>query len=329
MSGEIIRFVRKKLLDKKEPITFDEAYRVALLGEEHLLGLVSLSYKVMGEYQGKGIHLCGIMSAKTGNCPEDCAFCAQSIHSEAPVRVSSIIDPSLILKSAKEAEKSGATEFCIVTSGKGPDKKTFRNVIDAVELIHRYTNLSIGCSLGILTEEQAKLLSKVGVNRYNHNLETSRSFFHHICTTHSYEERVKTATLVKEEGMELCCGGILGMGESLEQRVELAFELRDLDPALVPINFLNPRPGTALATWSLLTPIEAIKSIALFRLILPQSILICAGGREVVLRELQPLALLAGANGLITGNYLTTQGRSTEEDLQMLRDLNMPPVKLN
>lgn len=329
MSGEIIRFVRKKLLDNKEPITFDEAYRVALLGEEHLLDLVSLSYKVMGEYQGKGIHLCGIMSAKTGNCPEDCAFCAQSIHSEAPVRVSSIIDPSLILKSAKEAEKSGATEFCIVTSGKGPDKKTFRNVIDAVDLIHSHTNLSIGCSLGILTEEQAKLLSKAGVNRYNHNLETSRSFFPRICTTHSYEERVKTATLVKEEGMELCCGGILGMGESLEQRVELAFELRDLDPALVPINFLNPRPGTALATWSSLTPIEAIKSIALFRLILPQSILICAGGREVVLRELQPLALLAGANGLITGNYLTTQGRSTEEDLQMLRDLNMPPVKLN
>jgi biotin synthase len=245
------------------------------------------------------------------------------------VPVSSIIDPSLILKSAKEAEKSGATEFCIVTSGKGPDKKTFRKVIDAVDLIHRYTNLSIGCSLGILTEEQAKLLSKAGVNRYNHNLETSRSFFPHICTTHSYEERVKTATLVKEKGMELCCGGILGMGESREQRVELAFELRDLDPALVPINFLNPRPGTALATKSPLTPIEAIKSIALFRLILPQSILICAGGREVVLRELQPLALLAGANGLITGNYLTTQGRSTEEDLQMLRDLNMPTVKLN
>ena len=329
MSGEIIQFVRKKLLDNKEPITFDEAYGLALLGEEHLLDLVSLSYKVMGEYKEKAIHLCAIISAKTGNCPEDCAFCAQSIHSEAPVPVSSIIDPSLILKSAKEAEKSGATEFCIVTSGKGPDKKTFRKVIDAVDLIHRYTNLSIGCSLGILTEEQATLLSKAGVNRYNHNLETSRSFFPHICTTHSYEERVKTATLVKEKGMELCCGGILGMGESREQRVELAFELRDLDPALVPINFLNPRPGTALATESPLTPIEAIKSIALFRLILPQSILICAGGREVVLRELQPLALLAGANGLITGNYLTTQGRSTEEDLQMLRDLNMPTVKLN
>jgi biotin synthase len=283
----------------------------------------------MGAYKGKGIHLCGIMSAKTGNCPEDCAFCSQSIHSEGPTLVSSIIDPSLILESAKEAEKSGATEFCIVTSGKGPDKKTFRKVIDAVELIHRYTNLSIGCSLGILAGEQAKLLSKAGVNRYNHNLETSRSFFPNICTTHSYEERVKTATLVEEEGMELCCGGILGMGESLEQRVEFAFELRDLDPALVPINFLNPRPGTALATESPLTPIEAIKSIALFRLILPQSILICAGGREVVLRELQPLALLAGANGLITGNYLTTQGRSTKEDLQMLRDLNMSPVKLN
>ncbi|MDA2920204.1 biotin synthase BioB [Desulfobacterota bacterium AH_259_B03_O07] len=327
MSGEIIQFVRKKLLDNKESITFYEAHRLALLGEEYLLDLVSLSYKVTREYKGKGIQLCGIISAKTGNCPEDCAFCAQSIHSKAPIPISPIIDPPLILKSAKEAEKSGASEFCIVTSGNGPDKKTFRKVLDAVDLIHSYTNLSVGCSLGILTEEQAKLLSKAGVKRYNHNLETSRSFFPRICTTHTYEERVETAYLVKENEMELCSGAILGMGESLKQRVELAFELRELDPTLVPINFLNPRPGTALARKSPLTPIEAIKSIALFRLILPRSILICAGGREVVLRDLQPLALLAGANGLITGNYLTTPGRLPKEDLQMITDLNMSVVK--
>src|SRR3989304_2321281 len=288
MSDWIIQLARKKLLDNEELITFDEAHKLALLGEEYLFDLISLSYKVTAKYKNKGIYLCSIISAKTGACPENCTFCAQSAHNQAPVSAHQMIDPSLILS---------------------------------------HTDLSVGCSLGILIEEQARRLSASGVRRYNHNLETSRSFFPNVCTTHTYEERVKTAYLVKESGMELCCGGVLGMGESLEQRLELAFELRALNPTLVPLNFLNPRPGTDMANRSLLTPIEAIKSIALFRLILPQSILICAGGREVVLRDLQPLALLAGANALITGNYLTTPGRLAKEDLQMISDLNMPVAK--
>lgn len=327
MNERTIQSVIEKLLDNEEPITFDEAYRLALLGEEHLLDLISLSYKVTAKYKNKGIYLCSIISAKTGACPEDCAFCAQSAYNKTPISAHPMVDPSIILKAAKEVEKSGASEFCIVTSGRGPDEKTFRKVIEAVHLIRSYTGLSVGCSLGILTKKQARLLSAAGVNRYNHNLETSRSFFPSICKTHTYEERVKTAHLVKENGMELCCGGILGMGESPVQRLELAFELRGLNPDLVPINFLNPRPGTGLANRVLLTPIEAIKSIALFRLILPRSTMICAGGRSVVLRDLQPLALLAGINALITGNYLTTPGRMPEEDLRMIRDLNMPVVK--
>ena len=327
MSDWIIQLVKRKLLDNGELITFDEAYKLALLGEEYLLDLISLSYKVTSKYKNKGIYLCSIISAKTGACSENCAFCAQSAHNQASVSAHPMIEPSLILKAAKEAEVFGASEFCIVTSGRGPDEKTFRKVLDAIYLIRSHTDLSVGCSLGILIEEQARRLSASGVRRYNHNLETSRSFFPNICTTHTYEERVKTAYLVRENGMELCCGGILGMGESLEQRLELAFELRELNPNLVPINFLNPRPGTGLAGRLLLTPLEAIKSIALFRLILPQKILICAGGREVVLRDLQPLALLAGANALITGNYLTTPGRLAKEDLQMIRDLNMPVAK--
>ncbi len=327
MSEEIIQLVMRKLLDNEDLITFTEALRIALLGEERLLDLISLSYKVTTKYKGKGVYLCGIISAKTGACPEDCGFCAQSAYSQAPISTHPMLDPHLILKAAKEVEKSGASEFCIVTSGRGPDEKTFRRVLDAVCLIRSHTSLSIGCSLGILTDEQASLLCIAGVRRYNHNLETSRSFFPNICTTHTYEERVKTAHLVKENGMELCCGGILGMGESLVQRLELAFELRELDPTLVPINFLNPRPGTNLANSLLLTPIEAIRSIALFRFILPRSILICAGGRGVVLRDFQPLAVLAGANALITGDYLTTQGRSPKEDLQMIGDLNMPVVR--
>jgi len=327
MSDWIIQLVKRKLLDNGELITFDEARKLALLGEEYLLDLISLSYKVTSKYKNKGIYLCSIISAKTGACSENCAFCAQSAHNQASVSAHPMIEPSLILQAAKEAEVFGASEFCIVTSGRGPDEKTFRKVLDAIYLIRSHTDLSVGCSLGILIEEQARRLSASGVRRYNHNLETSRSFFPNVCTTHTYEERVKTAYLVKESGMELCCGGILGMGESLEQRLELAFELRELNPTLVPINFLNPRPGTDMANRSLLTPIEAIKSIALFRLILPQSILICAGGREVVLRDLQPLALLAGANALITGNYLTTPGRLAKEDLQMISDLNMPVAK--
>ncbi len=324
---EEIQLVKKKLLDNEEPITFKEALKLALLKEEYLFDLISLSYKITAKYNKKGVYLCSIISAKTGACPEDCAFCAQLAYSKMPITANPMIDPSLILKAAKEAEKSGASEFCIVASGRGPNGKTFKKVLDAVYLLRSYTNLSIGCSLGILTEVQARLLSLAGVNRYNHNLETSKSFFPNICTTHTYEERVKTAFLVKENGMELCCGGILGMGESLEQRLELAFELQKINPDLVPINFLNPRPATSLGDRVPLTPIEAIKSIALFRLILPQTTLICAGGREVVLRDLQPLALFAGANALITGNYLTTQGRLPKEDLEMIKDLNMPILK--
>jgi biotin synthase len=324
MVEDLLQYLKKKLIDNEEPLSFDEARELALLEEQYFLDLVSLSYKVTAKYKNKGVYICSIISARTGACSENCSFCVQSGHNKTPISSHPMIDPQSLLKSAKEIEGSGASEFCIVTSGKGPDKKIFRNVLDAVYLIRSNTNLSVGCSLGILTEEQARLLSKAGVNRYNHNLEASRSFFPIICSTHAYEERLRTAYLVKENGMELCCGGIFGMGESLEQRLELAFELRELNPNLVPINFLNPRPGTTLAKRPLLTPFEAIKIIALFRLILPRSILICAGGREVVLRNLQPLAFLAGANALITGNYLTTPGRSSREDLQMIEDLELP-----
>ncbi len=324
MSEKFLKLLETKLLNNEEPLSLDEARRIARLEERYLPELINLSGRVRDRYGKRGVYLCSIMSAKTGGCSENCSFCAQSAHNKAPIPSHRMIDPEALLKSAKEAECSGASEFCIVTSGRGPDKRTFGRVIDAVRLIRARTSLSIGCSLGILTEEQARSLSQAGVNRYNHNLEASRSFFPYICSTHSYEDRLKTAYLVKENGMELCCGGIFGMGESLEQRVELAFELKELNPHLIPINFLNPRPGTVLAGRSLLKPSEAVKIISLFRLILPRSILICAGGRQVVLRNLQSLALLAGANAIITGNYLTTPGCSPDEDLQMIRDLGLP-----
>lgn len=265
-----------------------------------------------------------IISAQTGNCPEDCAFCSQSAHYDTQINAHPLMAAEMILKAAQEAEKLGAMDFCIVISAKGPTPRIFKKVLEAVDLIRENTNLKIGCSLGELTEEQAFTLKEHGVWRYNHNLETCRSYFPNVCTTHTYDDRVRTARLVKRAGMHLCSGGILGMGESVRQRIELAFELRELDPSWVPINFLNPRPGTPFGNLPLVSPLEAVKTIAIFRLILPDKILMTAGGREVTLRDLQAMGLLAGANAMILGNYLTTHGRPPEEDLRMLDDLQMP-----
>jgi len=298
-----------------------------LLDKECIPDLVAIARKVTLKYKGDGVFIRSIISAKTGACPEDCAFCSQSAHFDTHIRSHPMLAPETILEAAKESEKNGAADFCIVTSGRGPDSYTLRKVLEAVDLILRYTTLKVGCSLGSLTEKQAWALKEAGVHRYNHNLEAARSYFPQICSTHTYEDRVGTALLVKKVGMQLCCGGILGMGETLRQRLELAFEIRELDPTWVPINLLNPRPGTPLGNFPKLAPFEAVKTIAVFRLILPDKILMSAGGREVVLRDLQSMGILAGANALIMGNYLTTLGRLPEEDLAMLKDLEMPVRK--
>ncbi len=266
-----------------------------------------------------------IISAQTGNCPEDCSFCSQSAHfSETDVEAHPLMAAEKILRAAKHAEKMGAMDFCIVISAKGPTPRIFKKVLEVVDLLREETNLKIGCSLGDLKEEQAYQLAEHGVWRYNHNVETCRSHFPKICTTHTYDDRAKTAYLVKEVGMNLCCGGILGMGESVRQRIEFAFEIKDLNPTWVPINFLNPRPGTPFQDFELVSPFEAVRTISIFRLVLPDKIIMTAGGREVTLRDLQAMGLVAGANAMILGNYLTTPGRSPEEDLKMLDDLEMP-----
>ncbi|HKQ32358.1 MAG TPA: biotin synthase BioB, partial [Thermodesulfobacteriota bacterium] len=225
------------------------------------------------------------------------------------------------------AEAGGASEFCIVMSGRGPNERTLGKVLEAVHFIRANTSLSVGCSLGILKEEQALLLAEAGVSRYNHNLETSRDYYPSICTTHSYEDRVATARLVKKNGMRLCCGGILGLGESARDRISLACGLRDLAPEVVPLNFLNPRPGTRLGGMQALHPLEALRYISIFRLMLPSSILLCAGGREAVLGEYQPWAFFAGANAIISGDYLTTKGSPAGDDMDMLRDLELPVLR--
>ncbi|MCZ6469332.1 MAG: biotin synthase BioB [Candidatus Dadabacteria bacterium] len=311
-------------MNKEEPVTFEEALGLTELSKSEVADLISLARKVTLKYKGDGVFLRSIISAQTGNCPEDCSFCSQSAHFDTEVIAHPLMAKEKILLAAKQSEKMGAMDFCIVISAKGPTPRIFKQVLEAVDLLRQETNLKVGCSLGALKEEQAYELKEHGVWRYNHNLEACRSFFPNICTTHTYDDRYRTAELVKKVGMNLCSGGILGMGETVRQRLELAFELRELGPSWVPINFINPRPGTPFENMKTVSPFEAVKTISIFRLILPDKILMTAGGREVTLRDLQAMGLLAGANAMILGNYLTTSGRTPEEDLRMLDDLEMP-----
>lgn len=320
----ILDRARDALLVETRDLTESELLELANLPDESIPPLAAVAHEVRLERCGPTVEVEGILSAKTGGCPEDCAFCSQSSRFESVVRPLAILDLGQILAAARETARLGASEFCIVAAVRGPDQKMIDRVLEAAALVRAETGLNVAASLGILTRDQARQLAEGGIHRYNHNLETSRSFFPQIVSTHTWEERHATCKLVVEQGMELCCGVLLGMGESVEQRVELALQVRDLEPAEVPLNFLNPRPGTPLAIRPTVEPMEAIKWIALFRLALPEVILRYAGGREITLRELQALGLTAGINALIVGNYLTTLGRDPQEDLQMLEDLKMP-----
>ena len=312
------------LLDERRMLDGGELAALAALPPESVPALAALAHEVRLAWCGPEVEVEGIISAKTGGCPEDCHFCSQSAKFESPVQALPLLEPAEVLAAAQETAKLGASEFCLVLAIRGPDERTMRKLLDLVPLVRDSTGLNVAISAGILTREQAQRFADAGVHRYNHNLETARSFFPQIVTTHSWEERFDTCRLVREFGMELCCGALLGMGESDDQRLELLGQLRDVDPAEVPLNFLNPRPGTPLGDRVLVEPLEAIRWIALFRLALPAVILRYAGGREVTLRELQAMGMTAGINALIVGNYLTTLGRSPAEDLQMLDDLRMP-----
>ncbi|MBT89773.1 MAG: biotin synthase BioB [Spirochaetales bacterium] len=313
-----------RLLNKNDSITFEEALGLTDTPKDKILELTTLARKVTLKYKGDGVFLRSIVSAKTGDCSEDCSFCSQSVHFSSPISKHSFLDPDEVLQAALESEKMGAFDFCIVIAVKGPNKQQFEKILESIDLIKKNTKLEIGCSLGSLTQDQARGLANAGVWRYNHNIETCKEFFPNICSTHTYEDRANTARLVKEVGMELCCGGIIGMGETVKQRIQLAFEIKDLDPHTVPMNFLNPRPGTPLGHLKPLPSLEAIKTIAIFRLIMPDKVLMSGGGREVTLGDLQSMGLMAGSNGMIIGNYLTTVGRDPKEDLKMIKDLQMP-----
>ncbi len=319
-----IRAAGVALLDERRQLSLKELAALADVPDSAVPALASLAHEVRLEWCGDTVEVEGILSAKTGGCPEDCHFCSQSAKFESPVQAMPFLDTADVLAAARETAALGATEFCIVLAIRGPDERTMDRICELVPLVQDEVGLNVAVSAGIVTEAQAKRFADVGVHRYNHNLETAESFFENVVTTHTWAERFDTCQLVREQGMELCCGVLLGMGESVDQRLELIGQLRAVDPAEVPLNFLNPRPGTPFAGLPLTEPLEAIRWISLFRLGLPSVILRYAGGREVTLRELQALGLTSGINAIIVGNYLTTLGRSPEEDLQMLSDLQMP-----
>ncbi|MDQ6613778.1 MAG: biotin synthase BioB [Actinomycetota bacterium] len=321
---DLVASAASALLDDRRALASEELMALAALPPESVPSLTSLAHQVRLAWCGPSVEVEGILSAKTGGCPEDCQFCSQSARFASPVKATALLDPAEVVAAAEETAALGASEFCIVLAVRGPDDRIMAQVLAATAAVRAETGLNVAVSAGILTYDQAVRLAEGGVHRYNHNLETARSFFGQIVTTHTWEQRFETCRHVRAAGMELCCGVLLGMGESVKQRVELLEQLRLADPVEVPINFLNPRPGTPLADRSLVEPLEALRWIALLRLALPAVLLRYAGGREVTLRDLQAMGMVAGVNGLIIGNYLTTLGRQPDQDLQMLSDLGMP-----
>ena len=291
--------------------------------DDYLPHLFHGACRIRDHYSGRGIKLCAIVNAKSGRCPENCAFCAQSAHHRTRIEVYPLMEPRQILRHAREAEAMGARRFSIVTSGKALTGEEFEQVAEAFRLIKEETELTLCASVGMITRGAAHQLKEVGLSCYHHNVETAPSLFPRICTTHPYEEDLNTVRAAKEAGLEVCSGGIFGLGESLEQRLELAVTLRAMEVDSVALNFLQPIPGTPLEGVPSLTPLEILKSVALFRFILPDRDIRICGGREFGLRDLHPLVLWAGANGIMIGNYLTTQGRDYRADLQMIHDLGL------
>lgn len=327
--SDILERARVKVLEQGIGLNKDEVLEVLTLDDDQIPALLELAHEVRLKWCGEEVEVEGIISLKTGGCPEDCHFCSQSGLFESPVR-SAWLDIAGLVEAAKQTQKSGATEFCIVAAVKGPDERLMSQLEEAVAAIKSEVDIEVAASVGILTQEQVDRLKAAGVHRYNHNLETARSFFPNVVTTHSWESRRKTLRMVGEAGMEVCSGGILGMGETLEQRAEFATDLAELNPTEVPMNFLDPRPGTPFADREVMETSDALRAIGAFRLALPKTILRFAGGRELTLGDLgTEQGLLGGINAVIVGNYLTTLGRPMEQDLDMLGKLRLPIKALN
>ncbi|MEX5631417.1 biotin synthase BioB [Parafrankia sp. FMc2] len=322
-AGDLLARARQQVLEEGRGLGEHDVLAVLQLPDETLTDLLALAHEVRLRWCGPEVEVEGIISLKTGGCPEDCHFCSQSGRFDSPVRSAWLDIPSLV-DAAKATAATGATEFCIVAAVRGPDARLMAQIREGVAAIRAAVDINVACSLGMLTQEQVDELADLGVHRYNHNLETARSYFPQVVTTHSWEERWETCELVRAAGMELCCGAIIGVGETLEQRAELAAQLAALEPDEVPLNFLNPRPGTPFGDLPPVEAREALRTIAAFRLALPRTILRYAGGREITLGDLDVQGMQGGINAVIVGNYLTTLGKNPDGDLAMLAELRMP-----
>jgi len=329
LSDSALATAAARALETGTGLAEPDVLAVLRLPDEELPAALELAHQVRMRWCGPEVEVEGIVSVKTGGCPEDCHFCSQSGLFTSPVRAVWLDIPALV-EAARQTAATGATEFCIVAAVRGPDARLMAQLRDGVAAIRAEVDINIAASLGMLTREQVDELVALGIHRYNHNLETARSFFPQVVTTHTWDERFDTLRMVRDSGMEVCCGGILGLGESLEQRAEFAVQLAALAPDEVPLNFLNPRPGTPLGEAALVDPRDALRAIAAFRLALPRTILRYAGGREITLGDLGTRdGLLGGINAVIVGNYLTTLGRSPDRDLALLDELKMPVKALS
>jgi biotin synthase len=302
-----------------EAPTKDEALAVLTSDDDELMAMLHAAFRVRRRFHGRDVRLHVLQNAKSGMCRENCKFCSQAIGAYSGVDRYQIQTVEELVEGARAAHKMGAVKYCMVTATRGPSSKELDVICEAVRRIKSEIPINICTSLGLLNDEQARRLAEAGVNRFNHNLEASESFFPSICQTHSYQDRVATVKAAKAAGMEACCGGIMGMGETLQDRVDLAFALRELEVESIPVNFLDPRPGTPMGDQPRMKPMECLRALSMFRFVNPTRDIRCAGGREVNLKHLQPLALYP-ANSMFTEGYLTTPGQGYEKDMAMIEE---------
>ena len=305
-------------------ITPEEALQLgSLTAPADIEALVDRAWQARVDHFGDSTDMCSLVNAKSGGCAEDCGFCAQSRFAEAETPMHALMEPEQILEHARAAEAAGAHRFCMVTQGQGLSKRDFEKFLDGVRLVASETNLKRCASIGHMSPARATALKEAGVQRVHHNVETAESYYDEVSTTVRYEGRLRTIDSVREAGLETCVGGILNLGESPEQRVEMAFELASINPTSVPINLLIPKAGTKFGDREILDPWEAVKWVAIFRLVLPDALFRLCGGRVENLAELQPLAIKAGVNGVMMGNFLTTLGNTPAQDRAMFEEAGL------
>lgn len=323
MFDQAIVDLASKIVRGDGDITQQQALDLAYADAAQTLDLIALANKIRQHFKYAEVFKCAIINAKSGMCPEDCAFCAQSAHHHSQVQTYQLLSAEQLEQTGLEMAAAGATNYSMVTSGTRLTEAEIETVCRVARRLKRKSDLTLCASVGLLTAQTARQLRAAGITRYHHNLETARSYFDRICTTHDYEDDIETVRLAQQAGLVVCSGGIFGMGETWSQRVELAFTLKELNVDSVPINFLNPISGTRLETRPLLPPMEALKCIALYRFIHPKRDITVCGGRETALKDFQSWIFAAGANGVMVGNYLTTQGRCIDTDLEMIADMGL------